>query len=510
MSNKNKSNYRNNRNNRNVNNNKQRHVKRRKIQKFNQANFAKLLISEMSSSSSGRRFLKRYTQSEVRDMIENYQDERNQRQLVEISRMLYVKSNQYKRLINYFSDMLLFPYFIVPNQDISNIDRDKAVEQYYEISMLVDKMKLKHEMRNVLRVSFVEDVFYGYIHMDKNDFYIQKIDSSLCKITHVEDGVYNFSIDMSYFEANEERLVGWAKEIQLKYEAWKKEKKKNRQIGDYVELSVNNTICIKLNEELREIIPPFVGTFDSIFDIDAFKQLRKNKEELNNYMALVQKLPIRTNTDDINDFLIDEEFFRHFHNMVVDIAPDNVGVVTSPMDIDFIRFDKDKVDSDGVAKAERDFWAGSGTSQSLFSVDKNSNQGILLSIKTDEEIVFSVLAQIERWLNRFIKNHIKNTLYTVKLMEVTHFNQKEVFERLTTAGNNGVPVRTQISAVVGMSPVETINMLHLENDILNLDEKFIPLQTSHTQSGNDKGGRPEKDADELTDEGIKSRDKKIE
>ena len=49
-----------------------------------------------------------------------------------------------------------------------------------------------------------------------------------------------------------------------------------------------------------------------------------------------------------------------------------------------------------------------------------------------------------------------------------------------------------------------MNGLSLESDILlNLHNKFVPLKTSHTQSGD--GGRPQKDADELTDEGEKER-----
>src|SRR5690606_39850254 len=117
-----------------------------------------------------------------------------------------------------------------------------------------------------------------------------------------------------------------------------------------------------------------------------------------------------------------------FDNMTINAVPENVGVVTSPMKIEPLKFDRDKVDNDGVAKAERDFWSGSGTSQLLFNADKSTSQGLLMSIKTDEEIVFGVLTQIERWVNRFLKFQFKDLMFNVSILHVTHFNRKEMFD----------------------------------------------------------------------------------
>lgn len=476
------------------------------VMKFNKEDFARLVISDLSKTSSGRRVIKKHTQSEVREMVENYQTVFNQDKLVDISKTLYVRSQQYKRLIQYFSDMALFSYVLTPVKNIDKFTESRVRKQFSDLGELVDKMELKHEMRKVLRVAFVEDVFFGYIHEEKDSFYIQKIDHSICHITSIEDGVYNFSIDMTYFQRNPDELKLWADEVQIKYKQW--ESSVQSREGNFVELSPERTICIKINEEILERVPPFAGTFDSIFDIDAFKRLRKNKEEMGNYMVLIQKLPIRKDTNDVNDFLIDHDMFQYFHNMTSSTAPDNVGVITSPMEIEAVRFDKDSADSDGVAKAERDFWAGSGTSQSLFSVDKNTSQGIALSIKADEEIVFSALSQIQRWINRYISSKFKNPLFKVKILDLTYFNQEKMFDHYIEAGNNGFPVVGYIGAVIGMSPNELVGMAHLENKILNLHDNLIPLATSHTQSKDDKGGRPEMDDDDISDEGAKSRDKK--
>lgn len=491
--------------------------KRTVAMQFDKFEFAKLIINDLSQTQSGQAFLKKYTQSEVREIIENYKDKRNQEKLREITRLLWAKSPHYQRLIKHFAYMALFYHVLVPTRDISKVSKNKLMKQYVEIAELLKLMNLKHEMKKVVEVAFCEDIFYGYVHRDKNSFYIQPIDPIICKISSVEDGIFNFSIDMTYFEANEDRLELYADEIKEKYRRWKRlknELKKNKgktNLKDFqwVELDPKNTICIKVNEHILDIFPPFAGIFDAIFDIEAFKRLRKDKEELGNYMALVQKLPIREDSEENNDFLIDKDMMMFFHNMIAKTVPENVGVITSPMPIEPIKFDKDKPNNDGVAQAERDFWSGSGTSQLLFNADKSTSEGLKASIKTDEEIVFGVLTQIERWINRYLKLLYKDLYFNVNILHITYFNRQDIYKMYMEAGQYGIPVKSYIAASLGMSPIEVLSMAYFENEILKLHETFIPLQSSHTMSDKnnplDKGGAPKKE--DISDETLRHRDK---
>lgn len=487
--------------------------KRKNVMVFDKMEFARLVVNDLSNGKEGRALLKKYKQSEVREIIEGYKLERNQVKLREISQLLWAKSPQYRRLLEYFAGMALFSHVVSPVKDIRKYSKNKVLKQYTEIGELLKLMNLRHEMAKVLSVSFREDVFYGYVHRDKKSFYIQQVNSSISKITSVEDGVFNYSLDMSYFDGNEKALVGWAEEIQSKYVQWKKMKAKNSKISPWVELDAKNTICIKINEDILEAFPPFAGSFDAIFDIEGFKQLRKDKEELGNYMMLTQELPMRKDSDNNNDFMIDRDMMMFFHNMASDVVPDNVGVITSPMKVEAVNFDKDRADNDGVAKAERDFWSGSGTSQLLFNSDKSTSQGLLMGIKTDEEIVFGVLNQITRWLNRYLKFEHADLMFNADILHVTHFNRQEMYKMYLEAGQYGLPVKNHLSATVGLSPIETMNLAYLENDLLKMHEEFIPLASSHTQSSDDlkksKGedGRPEKSAEEKSDETSRGDDK---
>lgn len=487
-------------------------AERPSVMNFDRSTFSRLMISDLSKSKEGRSLLKKYKQSEVREFIENYKLERNQIRLREISQLLFAKSPQYKRLLGYFSDMALFAYVLAPVKNIKKINDKKVLKQYEEIGELLKLMSLRHEMQKVLRTAFVEDVFYGYIHRDRKSFYIQKVDSSIAKISHVEDGVLNWSIDMGYFEKDESLLASWATEVQVKYREWKSAKNRNPKINPFVELDARNTICIKVNEEMLDVVfPPFAGTFDAIFDIEGFKQLRKDKEELGNYMLLTHELPMRKESDNNNDFLIDKNTFTYFHNMIAEAVPENVGVVTSPMKIEAVKFDKDKVDSDGVGRATRDFWEGTGTSQLLFSSNSSTSQGLLMSLKSDEQIVFAVITQIQRWLNRYLKFQYSDLLFNVDILHVTDYNKDEVYKMYLEVAQYGIPVKNRLSAVVGLEPIETMNMAYLENDLLKMHEEFKPLLSSHTMSqeeiANSTGGAPKKDKKEISDETARAQDK---
>ncbi len=88
--------------------------------------------------------------------------------------------------------------------------------------------------------------------------------------------------------------------------------------------------------------------------------MRDTKEELGNYKVMVQKLPMRKDSDINNDFAIDYETMMQFHNQVCKVVPKQVGVITSPMEIDEFKFEEQKADSDKIAKTERDLFNGFG------------------------------------------------------------------------------------------------------------------------------------------------------
>lgn len=461
---------------------------------------SKLILSDLNSDNVKSSLTIKYTKDQIIGFMENPQ--KSQKQLRQVSNYLYTVSPNYKRLVQYFAGMPRFDYIVEPyDLDTEKINIGTFKKQYFKTLKFLEIMNIQHEFTKILKIAFKDDVFYGYEYSTDDSYFIQKLDPEYCKITSIEDGVYNYAFDFSFFK-NDEEVLSYPKEMQNKYKLYKVNRKDKR----WQELDSGKTICFKINEEIEYPIPPFSAVFESIFDIDETKRASRVKTKIDNYMILTQKIPISNNSDEANKFLIDLDTAISFHNKATQSLPDEVGLITSPMDIEAIKLERKNNDADIVAKAERDYYNSAGISQVLFNSDKITGTGLNKSITTDEEIVFMCLRQFERWLNRKLKQINKTYKFRVKILDTTIFNIDSVRDSYLKSAQYGLPVKSALASTLDLTPSSLINMTFLENEVLNLPEKLIPLSSSHTTSGTSTPGAPEKSDNQISDNGAKTRD----
>ncbi|MFQ3843279.1 hypothetical protein AABD41_01370 [Staphylococcus pseudoxylosus] len=238
-------------------------------------------------------------------------------------------------------------------------------------------------------------------------------------------------------------------------------------------------------------------------------------------MLLHQKVPMHDNSNkdyQADNFAISTEAMDYFNAMVVENLPDEIGAIASPMEIAPIKLDKDEK-NDKVLEAFRDVYNSSGVNSYIFNNDKNSTGGLQYSIRKDELLVISFYRQIERWLNRKIRfsNLVAKNQWKLSLLDVTGMSEESYLDSLTKSGTFGFAVRGRIAALHGFDYHTLSQSLELENNILDLDTKLIPLASSHTGGlttateqtkgkTEDTGGRPTKDSKDLTDSGQANRD----
>ena len=464
------------------------------------AKTSKLIVADMEKNGTLNVFFKKFTKEQVRRFLESPQA--SQKQLREISRFLYVSSQHYKRLVLYFSNLLLFRYYLKPiKMTIANVDKDKLTKAYLRIADTLETMSIPHEFGKIMKTCFKEDVFYGYVLSAKDSFYIKQLDPDYCQISSVDDGVYNFKFNMQLFDNHNDLVEKYPDEFKEKYKTYKSSKK----IDSWIELDSENTICIKVEEDIIYPIPPFIGLIEALIDLDEFKQLTKTKTKIDNYKVLTMEIPLRKESEDNDDYVLTFDEVMKWHNFVAGNLPEMVGLISSPMPINDINFEKDRAETDNIAKSVRDFWAASGVNQHLFGTEKTSSTGLDKSIKVDEIILFSILRQFERWTNRRIKQIGGNFKFFAGFLNMTEFNRNDVIKEYSELAKFGVPVKEELCAATGLTPADLVNKPFFELDVLNLNEKFEPLRSSHTQ-GDAPSGAPKVDDDELSDEGLKTRD----
>ena len=471
---------------------------------------AKIILKELNEKGLSNYFFRKYKKEDVSRWLAD--PEKFETQLRGVSRYLYNVSSHYKRLIKYFSGMAMFCMVLKPrNLDIRNASKKVVMDDYYVTSDYLINMNMKHEFNKILDTVFREEIFYGYVYENKKSFYIRKLPPKWCKTISVEDGVRVVTFNFSYFNGRERKLKSFGKFFKDAYSLYQKNPKMMWQ-----DIPTDRGICIKYDESLSYSVPPFAGVFGALYDLEDYKNLKKNKEKLNNYKLLSLKIPV----DDTGRFKIPEPKVVKYYDMIGANLPSNIGLALTPMDMDEHSFEKaGQSNTDAVAEALEQYWGASGVSSLLFSSDKSGSTALRASILVDSTMLYPIYRQFERWINYRLKLINTTTTFRVEIINVTEQTSEYVLDRYMKVFNSGVG-KSYVAALMGYDFYDVKSLSYLEDDVLGLDTAFKPLQTAYTMSSKnnqsqvqtqtnveDKGGRPQKDDSEIETGTDESREK---
>lgn len=436
-----------------------------------------------------------YTKENYRTYVQN--PVRNETELRNLSQFLARVCTPYDRILWYFATIYSFYWNLLPEIDPNELpDPEDLMVSYAEMCKNIDKLSLQQEMQNVVYFILRDGVFYGFLYEDDDTAFIHRLNPDYCRPIQIEAGVFNFAFDYSYFKKYPEALETWDSSFQSGYNAYDKDNTNMRwQI-----LDPERTICVKAKPDLEENIPFFVGVFEALLDLIDARTLQRNKDIIQNYKLILQKIPLFD--DDagktLDDFKLELDTVMKFANTLADSVPDAVGIATTPMEIDTVDFKTDDDSADLNASSMRQVFNDSGVSQLIFNSNTTGSVGVDSSVKTDTALAFKFVKYIERWMKRYIGYRKGNINYIFEILDVHIFNKDAAVERELKLANSGVPNKMKLAATAGMTPTEVISGQLWENQFLKIHENWIPLQTSYTMSGD--VGRPEsKEANDSTE-----------
>ena len=447
-----------------------------------------------------------YTKDNITEYLSNpYTYERQLRRAVTY---IYGASSHFRRLIQYFTGLSDLSFVVSPYRIDPNTANVKSVNRNYrKVLNAMSAMNVRSQFPKILTVCLREDTFYGTMWVTNDNITIQQLPSDYCAISTIEGNVLNVTFDFSYFDAHSQYLEYYPAEFQSKYRTYQSNRRQRWQ-----ELDSPTSFAVKCNNDILDYsLPPFAGILREVYDLEDYKQLKLTKTTLENYAMLVMTLGI----DDEGNWQMDLDKAKEFWRNLDSVLPEEIGSVLSPMPINKISFEKANTgDTNTISEAEQNLFTAAGVSSLLFNNDKASANALLLSIKADQAITFGIVKSIEDVVNRFIQAQSYGKNFKVTFLDCSPFNRKEMGDMYLKACQYGLPFIAMYAASQGMSQSEVDCMSFLENDVLNLTERFVPLQSSSTQSaassdGNgatDEGGAPTKDVGDLTDSGEQSRE----
>lgn len=491
-------------------------VFRERAQIVNYAQLKDMMLQNVSKSST-----KTFTQYTKENII-NYLKSPYSRldDIRAVSQFLYRVSMIYKKIIEYTAQMPLFYYNVSYKYDLAKgFQLDAFNKAYYSLCSRLQVIDFKKEFSTIIATALRDGIYNGFIYDNEEDgFMIHALDPKYCKVSGIsQEGQYIISFNASFFDNgnNREFLYGaddsgegtWDQAFVDGYETYRNEGR------DYMwfQLPPERTICILAGDDYEMPLPYYVNLFISLLDLIDLEQIVADKTALENYVLLVSKIPLISNSNEVDDFAVSLDMVKATQSLINEAVPSLVGTAFTPCDLDVVSFTKsDQAENtDKLAQSMSNLFSNMGITELVVSGGKSTNAtGLRHSIQVDEAMALKFVDKLESWMNYYIKyNIMENAIF--RFHPVTYFSHQEYVDKLAAALATGAPVKYDYLTALGKTPYEMISDTYVEYN-MGLTDMWKPLQTSYTLTGTqgDKGGAPSKAEGDLTDEGEKSKTKR--
>lgn len=462
---------------------------------FNYESFKRLVLSELSYHNcfdENRMRCLGFTKRDIINMTEK--PERYGKNILRLSNLMYLKSGYYKRLIDYFANQAMVNYTIdtkIQNIKMFSLKPDRIKKDYMSFAVQCDRFNLSNEIHNILRRVYKNDVCYAFMIDNDIDVAYYYLDPMICDISSLVNGnVYEFYIKRNALTASKIKTL--PQELQEIID--RSDKKCNK-----IYIPYDKSLCIKYNNDFLFPYPPFFMMIADILLIDEYKELAKAQSINDAYKILTMKIPTKD-----GEISLDGGLISTFTKIVLDTVQNNIGVITTPFDVESEEFSSSNADDrDMVPDAISWAFKNVGVSESLMS-GASSGSELKLSIVNDSGDIFRLYRMLENWINLQMKLRgyiYSNYEFVYKIMDMTIFNAEDVQSNELKMSQSGLPNKMRLGAANGFSPIAIMGNTFIENTVFGeMFDSWNPLKTSYTMSNdNSGGGRPQSSDSEISE-----------
>ena len=403
------------------------------------------------------------------------------RTLLSVSDELMRISPHYYRMNKMYSNMALFCWWIDLYDVKENAKKDAIKKSYCNIAAKLESMNLKHEFSKIMDILPYQDIYCGLIFENQHDFFIQQIDYKICKLYEVQDGIYNYIIDLSAIKPN--NLQAYPDYVQQAFLDFNDGKTNN-----WYEPPADKQICLKLNFQFTYPYPLLIGLIKDILDLDIYKKLKLQSARTDNYKAIMIKVPIDETT--IDKPLLTPATLGVFAEINKENMTDDIGIIhTLGSEGEAISFKDSSNTRNNVSDAMDSLYDASGLTRELFN-GSSSGTAVTFSVENDSGFIYALYRQFERWINRFIKVRRYNKAaykFHFYLLDITIFNRDNVSKRYKEACTLGATVIDKWLASLDMTPSRMLGSYIVHNDIFDFKNNFIPLSSTYNDTLSESG-----------------------
>lgn len=420
-----------------------------------------------------------------------------------LSRNFFYKDGYYKQIIIHYATLLKYTGLLIPNPSLGKkLSTSHISKRYYNALDYVEKMNLPVFLTDCATRALIDGCYYGVIvQLDKQNFSVLDLPSGYCQTRYKDlNGDDLIEFDVSYFNsivdltAKEQALASYPKFIRDAYKKWQKQKSSN----SWVIIPSDIGICFPFFDGR----PLFLSVIPASLEYDDAIQTERDRDAEEIRKILVQKIPHLQ--DGRLLFEPDEAAEMHAGAVGMLKGNKNISVLTTYADVDAV---VSKTTGESTSKTleqiEKNIYAQAGVSGQIFSSTGSST--LDASIKNDIALMMYLANKFSRFITNSINRIYGNTNITFKyqILPVSIHNMDKFVDQSFKLSSSGYSYLLPVVAL-GLSQRDIVNLKELENDVLKLGEKLIPLSSSYTQSSDNPTGRPKLDDSEKAEKTIKN------
>lgn len=433
------------------------------------------------------------TAKEVRDALENALS--NKTTIIDTSKKTYATNPIYAKLVDYYSDMFLWRYTVIPHQlSFKKPLKESKYQEIYELMLdVVSGLSLEIKLPLLLSQLYIEGGAFFTTYKDEESITIDTISfpSRYCrKIGETQFGTGIMQLDYSYFDSlglnNEDKehfLASFPDEIRDGYQAYTNDSSNKR----WQTLDPHYSSCLLLNEKA---LPNLIYSLGSILDYEQYSdnELERNSNRLK--YIVVHKMPLYQDT-----LIFETDEVKAIHKSLAKIVntSEKTRLITTYGDVSLEKVgEDDTAENKTLINAYKSIFNNIGLNDIVFTGD--SAEALRYSVLRDKATVWKYVQQIMNFYNLVVNNYFDFGKYQceVNMLPIsfyTYENDIKIYRENATLGVG----KLDFMIASGVKQKNIQDRFDLE-EFLDLTQ-ITPLQTSYTQTNADRESEESKEQD---------------
>ena len=443
-----------------------------------------------------RERVKEYTPEEVERVIESGNIDAQ----IRLSRNYYSLDGFYKRILLHYATILKYTGLLIPNPSFGKDLSEQYIQKKYWGAMdFLDSNDIPSLCEHITFRALRDGCYYGILlPADKKRIVLLDLPTMYCT-SRFKDKMGNdiIEFDVTYFdtifdaEARKGALRVYPNVVSNWYRRYKNGKVKSKWVYIPAEIGV----CLPFLDGK----PSFLNVIPAVMEYEKAKETDRERDLEEIRKIIVQKIPHLQD----GGLLFEPDEAAEIHKGTVKMMKSNpnVSVLTTYADVDAIVSKTTNDSTTASLQAALDnIYSESGTSSNLFGTD--SNLALETSLNNDLALMMTFAYKLERFITYIINENYSNSNISFKytILPITYYNVSKYIDTTFKLAQSGYSYLLPALAS-GFSQKEFTNIKDLENKLLKLEDKLVPLHSSYTESGNKTGqvGRPKKSLEDMSD-----------